>query len=58
MFAWLVGLGVRSQEYVCGSSSQTIAMPEELDLGVKQDCIFILGCFAVLASENAFCLVV
>ena len=52
MFAWLVGLGVRSQDYVCGSSSQTIAMPEDLDFGAKQDCVFILGCLCSLSKRE------
>ena len=57
-FAWLVGVGGGLCERVCGSSSQTVATPEELDLGLKQHSTFILDCSAVLANKKAFCLAV
>lgn len=53
LFAWLVGLGVKLCERLCGSSSQTVATSEELDLGLKQHCIFILDCFCSLSKQES-----
>lgn len=41
---------------MCGSSSQTIATPEELDLGLKQNSIFMLDCFCSLSKQESILL--